>query len=67
VEQARLVVEAFEEWLKRGTASVSLRGQMVDIPVNSRAKALLEQKQAIDELEQKKTRAVGRRGREKGE
>jgi citrate lyase beta subunit len=62
-----LVVEAFEEGLKRGTASVSVRGQMVDIPVYSRAKALLEQKQAIDELEQRKTRAVDRIGREKGE
>jgi citrate lyase subunit beta/citryl-CoA lyase len=62
VEQARLVVEAFEEGLKRGTASVSVRGQMVDIPVYSRAKALLGQKQAIDELEQRKTRAVGRTG-----
>ena len=56
------LVEAFEEGLKRGTASVSVRGQMVDIPVYNRAKALLEQKQAIDELEQRKTRAVGRIG-----
>jgi len=46
-----LVVEAFEEGLKRETASVSVRGQMVGIPVYNRTKALLEQKQAIDERE----------------
>jgi len=57
-----LVVEAFEEGLKRGTASVSVRGQIVDIPVYNPIKALLEQKQALDELEQRKTRVVGRPG-----
>jgi citrate lyase subunit beta/citryl-CoA lyase len=62
VEHARLVVEAFEEGLKRGTASVGVRGQMVDIPVYNRARMLLEQKQAIEELERKKTQAVSRRG-----
>lgn len=62
VERARLVVEAFEEGLERGTASVSVRGQMVDIPVYNRAKALLEQRQAIAEREQEKALAAGRRG-----
>ena len=59
VEHARSVVEAFEEGLKKGTASVSVSGQMVDIPVYHRAKALLDQKQAIDELEQRKAQALG--------
>ena len=35
VEYARRVVEAFEEGLKRGTASVNLDGKMVDVPVVS--------------------------------
>jgi len=67
VENARLVVEAFEAGLQRGTAAVSVGGQMVDIPVYSRAKDLLEQRQAIDELEQRKARAAGRAERENGE
>jgi|GEM_PF-9007 len=62
VENAYRVVAAFEEGLKRGTASVSVSGQMVDIPVYNRAKALLEQKQTIEELEQRKTEAMGRLG-----
>ncbi len=58
VEHARSVVEAFEEGVKKGTASVSLNGQMIDIPVYHRAKALLDQNQAIKELEQKKVQAL---------
>ena len=33
VEYARRVVEAFEEGVRRGTASVNLDGKMVDVPV----------------------------------
>jgi len=62
VEHARSVVEAFEEGVKKGTASVSFNGQMVDIPVYHRAKALLEQNQAINELEQKKVQALRQLG-----
>jgi citrate lyase subunit beta/citryl-CoA lyase len=62
VENAYRVVAAFEEGLKRGTASVGVSGQMVDIPVYNRAKALLEQMQAIEELEQRKTKALDRLG-----
>jgi citrate lyase subunit beta/citryl-CoA lyase len=63
VENAHRVVEAFEEGLKRGTASVSVSGQMVDIPVYNRAKALLGQMQAIEELEQRKSEALERLGK----
>jgi citrate lyase subunit beta/citryl-CoA lyase len=62
VESANRIMEAFEEGLKKGTASVSVGGQMVDIPVYNRAKSLLEQKRAIEELEQRKTEALGRLG-----
>jgi citrate lyase subunit beta/citryl-CoA lyase len=33
VEYARRVLAAFEDGLRQGTASVSLDGKMVDIPV----------------------------------
>jgi citrate lyase subunit beta / citryl-CoA lyase len=62
VESARRMVEAFDEGLKKGTASVSVGGQMVDIPVYNRAKALLAQRQAIEELERRKSEAMGRVG-----
>jgi citrate lyase subunit beta / citryl-CoA lyase len=58
IDRALRVVEAFEEGLKRGTAAVGVNGQMVDIPVYQRAKDLLEQKRAIDELEERKARAL---------
>jgi citrate lyase subunit beta/citryl-CoA lyase len=62
VEHARSVVTAFEKGLKDGTASISVSGQMVDIPVYQRAQALLELKQGIDDLEERKTQALGRSG-----
>lgn len=62
VEHARSVVTAFEKGVKEGTASVSVSGQMVDIPVYQRAQALLDLKQGIDDLEQRKTHALGRLG-----
>jgi citrate lyase subunit beta/citryl-CoA lyase len=62
VEHARRIVAAFEEGLQKGTASVTVTGQMVDIPVYQRAKTLLTQRQAIEELEQRKTEALARAG-----
>jgi citrate lyase beta subunit len=56
-----LVVEAFAAGIERGTASVSVGGKMVDIPVYNRAKALLDLSRALDELEQRKALARGRR------
>ena len=41
VEQARRVVEAFEDGVRRGTASVNLDGKMVDVPVYKRAQVVL--------------------------
>jgi len=60
VEHARKVVDVFEEGLKKGTASVSVDGQMVDIPVYNRAKTLLSKQQEISELEQRKLEALKR-------
>ena len=58
VEYARRVVEAFAEGLKRGTASVNVDGQMVDIPVYNRARLILHRAEAIIEVERRKTEAL---------
>ena len=58
VAHARRVMEAYEEGLKRGTASVALDGKMVDIPVYYRAKKIMERAEAIASIAQKKTQAL---------
>jgi citrate lyase subunit beta/citryl-CoA lyase len=60
VEYARRVVEAFAEGLKRGTASVNVDGQMVDIPVYNRARLILHRAEAIMEVERRKAEALAR-------
>jgi citrate lyase subunit beta/citryl-CoA lyase len=60
VQYARRAVEAFEEGLRRGTASVNLDGKMVDVPVYRRAQIILERAQAIAELERTKAEALAR-------
>jgi citrate lyase beta subunit len=56
-----LVIEGFAAGLERGTASGSGGGKRVDIPVYNRAKALLDLSRAMDEQEQRKAPAIGRR------
>lgn len=58
VDHARSVIQAFEEGARKGSASVNVNGQMVDIPVYQRAKILLDQNQAIQDIEQKKVQAL---------
>jgi citrate lyase subunit beta/citryl-CoA lyase len=60
VEYARRVVEAFEEGLRRGTASVNLDGKMVDIPVYKRAEVILARARLIAETERRKAEARAR-------
>jgi len=60
VQYARRAVDAFEEGVRRGTASVNLDGKMVDIPVYRRAQIILERAQAIAELERAKAEALAR-------
>jgi citrate lyase subunit beta/citryl-CoA lyase len=64
VEYARRVVLAFEDGLRRGTASVSLDGKMVDIPVYKRAEVILARARAVAETERRKAEALGRRHEE---
>lgn len=60
VEYAGAAVNAFEEGLARGTASVNVGGKMVDIPVYRRAKLILERAAAIAEVEKRKADALAR-------
>lgn len=55
-------VEAFEDGLRQGTASVNVAGAMVDIPVYRRAKHILEQATAIADVEKRKAEALARLG-----
>jgi citrate lyase subunit beta/citryl-CoA lyase len=57
---ARRVAEAYEEGLRRGTASVSVDGAMVDPPVYRRALRILEHAAAIAEVERRKADALAR-------
>ncbi|HEX9818229.1 MAG TPA: CoA ester lyase [Methylomirabilota bacterium] len=60
VEYARRVVEAFEEGVRRGTASVNLDGKMVDVPVYKRAQVIMARARAVEETERRKRDALGR-------
>ncbi|MFA5027788.1 MAG: CoA ester lyase [Candidatus Methylomirabilota bacterium] len=60
VEHARRVVQAYEEGVARGTASVNLDGKMVDIPVFLRAKVVLERAEAIEAVERRKAEALAK-------
>jgi citrate lyase subunit beta/citryl-CoA lyase len=58
VEYARRVVEAFEEGVRRGTASVNLDGKMVDVPVYKRAQVILARAHTVAETERRKAEAL---------
>lgn len=60
VEHASRVVQAFDDGVQRGTASVVLDGKMVDIPVYLRAKKIFERAEAIKMVEQKKAVALAK-------
>ena len=58
VEYARRVVEAFEEGVRRGTASVNLDGKMVDVPVYKRAQVILARAHTVAETVRRKAEAL---------
>ena len=60
VTLARRVVEAFEEGVRRGTASVNLDGKMVDVPVYKRAQVILARADLVAETERRKADALRR-------
>ena len=59
-QHARRILQAYEEGVGRGTASVNLDGKMVDIPVYHRAKIILESAEAIEAVERRKAEALAR-------
>jgi len=59
-EYARRVVEAFEDGVRKGTASVNLDGKMVDVPVYKRALVILQRARAVAATEQRKAQALAR-------
>jgi len=60
VEHARRVVEAFEDGVRRGTASVNLDGKMVDVPVYKRAQVVMARARAVVDTERRKAEALAR-------
>ncbi|MDQ1238734.1 MAG: hypothetical protein QG577_919, partial [Thermodesulfobacteriota bacterium] len=52
------IVAAFEDGLKNGRAAVNLDNRMVDTPIYRQALACLELANGIEDLEQRKQRAV---------
>jgi citrate lyase subunit beta / citryl-CoA lyase len=60
VDYARQVVAAFEDGVRRGTASVNLDGKMVDVPVYKRAQVVLARARVVAETERRKALALGR-------
>jgi citrate lyase subunit beta/citryl-CoA lyase len=62
VQYAERVVQAFEDGVRRGTASVNLDGRMVDVPVYKRALVILARARAVAETERRKAEARARLG-----
>jgi citrate lyase subunit beta/citryl-CoA lyase len=60
VEYARRVVEAFEDGVRRGTASVNLDGKMVDVPVYKRAQVIMARARLVAETERRKADALAK-------
>jgi citrate lyase subunit beta / citryl-CoA lyase len=58
VEWSRRVIEAFEDGVARGTASVSVDGRMIDIPIVEKARRLLARADAIAAKEACKAEAM---------
>lgn len=61
VAYAERVVSAFEDGVRRGTASVNVEGKMVDVPVYKRALVILNRARAVAETERRKREALSRR------
>jgi len=58
VEQMRKALNAFEEGLKEGTASVNVDGRMIDIASAERCRKILDRADAIAEMNRRKEEAL---------
>ena len=54
----RRALEAFEEGVRRGTASVDVDGRMIDIATAERCRRVIERAAAIEEKEKRKIEAL---------
>jgi len=63
VEHARRVLEAFEDGVRRGTASVNLDGKMVDVPVYKRAQVVMARARLVADTERRKADALAKDAR----
>jgi citrate lyase subunit beta/citryl-CoA lyase len=57
-EQMRRALDAFEEGLREGTASVNVDGRMIDIASAERCRRILERADSIAEMDRRKTEAM---------
>jgi citrate lyase subunit beta/citryl-CoA lyase len=57
-EQMRRALDAFEEGLKEGTASVNVDGRMIDIASAERCRRILERADAVAEMNHRKEEAM---------
>jgi citrate lyase subunit beta/citryl-CoA lyase len=67
VSYMRRALNAFEEGVSRGTASVELEGRMIDIATAERCRSIIERADAIAEFEARKTDALKQADRLEGE
>jgi len=58
VEQMSRALDAFEEGLKEGTASVSVDGRMIDVASAERCRRILDRADAIAEMDRRKKEAL---------
>ena len=57
-EQMRRALDAFEEGLKEGTASVNVDGRMIDIASAERCRRILEREDAVAEMDRRRSEAL---------
>lgn len=55
---ARRIVNAFEQGMKTGRASINLDGRMVDTPVYRQARLVMDKAEAVAEVERRKAEAL---------
>jgi len=58
VDQMRRALEAFEDGIKKGTASVNVDGRMIDVASAERCRKILERARAIAVMDSKKKKAL---------
>ena len=58
IEQMKIALDAFEEGVKSGTASVNVDGRMIDIASAERCRRILRRAEAISKMDKRKKEAL---------